>query len=1152
MSPVLPRCFAGFLLVAFALTGCGGKGGGGASPPAAATSTYTISGSVSGLSGIGLVLQNSGADNLPVSTTNFTFSTPVTTGGAYSVTVFTQPTGQTCSVANGSGAVGSANITTVQLSCANNPAPAPSTYTIGGTISGLTGNGLVLRNNGGDNLALSPASATSAFTFNTAIATGNPSYSVTVFIQPTGQNCNVTGGSGAVAGANVTNVQVSCVANTYTISGNVSGLADSGLVLQNNGGDNRAISANGPFTFATALASGPYSVTIFAQPGNPSQTCSVTNGSGTLAGANITNVQVNCVTNTYTISGNVSSLTGSGLVLQNNLGNNRTISANGAFTFSAAIASGSNYSVTVSTQPSGQTCSVTNGAGTAASAPITNVLVSCANNPAFTVGGSVSGLGGSGLVLQNNGSDNRAISVDGVFTFTTAIASGSSYSVTVLTHPTGQVCTVTNGSGTMANIAITNILVNCVTPTFTVGGTVTGLSGSGLVLQNNGGDNRTISVDSGFTFTTAIASGSSYSVTILSHPTGQNCTATNGSGTANANVTNVQVNCANILSYTIGGTVAGLVGSGLVLQNNGADNLNVSAGSFVFNTQIAAGAPYSVTILTQPTGQTCTVTNSSGSVAGANVTNVQLNCVTNTYTISGTVSGLTGSGLILRNNGADNRSISANGAFAFNTAIASGNPYNVTVFTQPTGQSCNVAGGSGTLAAANVTNVQVNCVVTSTYTISGNVSGPLSGTAFPSGTLELRNNGGDPISLTNYGAFTFPTAVASGLPYNVTVFQQPATNWTCVPTRATGIVGAANITDIQVSCVDNTVVSTGSMGVARNHHSATLLADGKVMVAGGWATVATAPHASAEIFDPASGANGTFAATGLMTIARTNHTATLLGSGKVLVAGGLNGGLNLNSAEVFDPAGTFSATGTTMVSARSNQAVALLDNGTVLLTGGRGGAGMPIQGAEIFDSTLSAGAGAFSTTDSMADLRMFHTATRLNTGKVLIVGGKNASFELLTAELYDPATQIFSATGAMGVIRQNHTATLLADGKVLIVGGAQNGATGNPITSAEVYDPATGLFQFTGSMAVARANHRATLLANGKVLISGGRSTSSSASALKTMEIYDPASGLFANAGSMSSPRTDHTATRLLSNRVLIAGGFDGSTAVNTADIVPQ
>lgn len=1153
MSRARIRRPAGLLLVSLlTLAGCGGGGGGGGSPPPAVTS-YTISGSVSGLSGTGLVLRNNGADNLPVSTTNFTFSTPVTNGGAYSVTVFAQPTGQTCNVTNGSGAVGNANVTNVQVSCGNNPAPGTN-YTIGGTISGLTGNGLVLRNNGGDNLALSPASATSTFTFNTAIANGNP-YNVTVFTQPTGQFCNVTGGSGTVASANVSNVQVNCVANTYTISGNVSGLTGSGLVLQNNGGDNRAIAANGAFTFATALASGSYSVTVLAQPGGPSQTCTVVNGSGTLAGANITNVQVNCVTNSYTISGSVTGLTGSGLVLQNNGADNRAVSANGAFTFISAIASGSGYNVTVFTQPTGQTCTPSNNSGTVVSAPITNVQVNCTNNPTFTIGGSVTGLTGSGLVLQNNGGNNLAVST-GSFTFTTAIASGNSYNVTVLTHPSSQTCTVTNGSGTVAGANVATVQVNCATPVYTVGGSVTGLTGSGLVLQNNGGDNRAISADGAFVFATALADLSSYSVTVLTQPTGQTCTVSSGSGAvASANVTTVAVSCANIATYTIGGAVTNLVGSGLVLQNNGGNNLPVSTSPFTFSTPILNGSPYSVTILTQPSGQTCTVTNGSGTVAGAAVTNVQLNCVTNTYTISGIVSGLTGSGLILRNNGGDNRSITANGAFAFNTAIASGNPYSVTVFTQAIGQNCTVSNNSGTVAGANITNVQVNCVVTSTYTISGNVSGPLSGTPFPlGGILTLQNNGGDPISLTNYGAFTFPTAVASGLTYNVTVSLQPATDWTCVPTRASGVVAAANITNVQVSCVDNTVVPTGSMGVARNHHSATLLANGKVMVAGGWTTSAAVPLLTAEIFDPAGA--GTFTATGSpMSTARTNHTATPIAGGKVLVAGGSNGVSNLNSAEVFDPAGagTFSATGL-MNSSRLDHTAALLADGRVLIAGGYGGAGSPVASAEIYDP---AGAGTFTATAGpMGTARTAHSATFLPlTGTVLIVGGQDANAELSSAEIFNPAAGgTFSATGAMGAIRRNHTATLLLDGKVLIVGGKQN--SDNPIASAEVYDPSTGTFHATGGMAAARGDHTATLLANGKVLVTGGCTGSSCTGTLKTMEIYDPASGLFANAGSMSSPRANHTATRLWSNSVLITGGFDSTpvvnAVVNTADLVPQ
>ena len=245
------------------------------------------------------------------------------------------------------------------------PPPAPTTYTIGGMVTGLSGSGLVLQDNGGDNLTVT---ASGSFTFTTAITSGG-AYAVTVLTQPSSptQTCTVTSGTGT-ATANVTSVQVACAAPTFTIGGTVSGLLGTGLVLQDNGGNNLSVTANGSFTFTTALASGTaYKVTVLTQPSGPTQTCTVTNGSGT-ATANVTNVQVACTSETtFTIGGTVSGLTGTGLVLQDNGGNNLTVTANGSFTFSTALTSGAAYDVTVLTQPSGpaQTCTVTDGTGTA-------------------------------------------------------------------------------------------------------------------------------------------------------------------------------------------------------------------------------------------------------------------------------------------------------------------------------------------------------------------------------------------------------------------------------------------------------------------------------------------------------------------------------------------------------------------------------------------------------------------------------------------------------------------------------------------------------------------------------------------------------------------------------------------------------------------
>jgi subtilisin-like proprotein convertase family protein/subtilisin family serine protease len=173
--------------------------------------------------------------------------------------------------------------------------------------------------------------------------------------------------------------------------------------------------------------------------------------------------------------------------------------------------------------------------------------------------------------------------------------------------------------------------------------------------------------------------------------------------------------------FTVGGTVAGLSGSGLVLQLNGGGNLAVGGdGPFTFSTQVAGGSAYAVGVAAQPTGpsQTCTVSNGTGSVT-ANVTNVAVSCVVNSFTVGGSVSGLLGTGLVLQNNGGDNLAIGADGAFTFGSPILSGAGYAVTVLTQPSGpvQTCTVTNGSGTVGAGNVTSVNVAC--NGTFTIAG-------------------------------------------------------------------------------------------------------------------------------------------------------------------------------------------------------------------------------------------------------------------------------------------------------------------------------------------------------------------------------------------------------------------------------------------------
>ena len=245
--------------------------------------------------------------------------------------------------------------------------------------------------------------------------------------------------------------------------------------------------------------------------------------------------------------------------------------------------------------------------------------------------------------------------------------------------------------------------------TYTVGGTVSGLSGT-VVLQDNGGDDLSVGANGTFTFATSLPTGAPYNVTVKTNPAGQTCTVANGSGmVGSANVTSAVVSCSSAPSYTVGGTVSGLSGT-VVLQDNGGDNLSVSAnGTFTFATSLVSGASYSVTVKTNPSGQSCTVASGSGTVGSANVTNVAVTCVNAaSYTIGGTVSGLSGT-VVLQDNGADDLSVSANGTFTFATSLVSGASYSVTVKTNPSGQSCTVASGTGTVGSANVTSVAVTC-----------------------------------------------------------------------------------------------------------------------------------------------------------------------------------------------------------------------------------------------------------------------------------------------------------------------------------------------------------------------------------------------------------------------------------------------------------
>ncbi|HWF12832.1 MAG TPA: kelch repeat-containing protein [Candidatus Acidoferrales bacterium] len=324
--------------------------------------------------------------------------------------------------------------------------------------------------------------------------------------------------------------------------------------------------------------------------------------------------------------------------------------------------------------------------------------------------------------------------------------------------------------------------------------------------------------------------------------------------------------------------------------------------------------------------------------------------------------------------------------------------------------------------------------------------------------------------------------------------------------------------------------ATGTLVNQNDAFSATLLQSGKVLfVTGGNNGVAAS---TAEIYDPSS---GTFTATGNLQLARGFDTATLLKSGQVLIVGGLSSA----PAELFDPAtGTFSLTGSVQEMRISQQATALPD-GTVLIAGGSS-VFQGLSSIEVYDPSAKSFSGQ---SVFMKAARSGHAAAQLADGRLLLTGGEDAFLNVISsAEIYDPVSGGFTLTGPLIQGRHGHTATLLGNGNVLIVGGyedsagAQNGNT--LVATAEIYNPASGTFSLISGPNLARAYHTATLLPNGKVLIAGGVTAAQLQSPTSSVEIYDPVMQAFTQAGNMFAVRYNHAATLMNDGRVLISDGL--------------
>lgn len=280
--------------------------------------------------------------------------------------------------------------------------------------------------------------------------------------------------------------------------------------------------------------------------------------------------------------------------------------------------------------------------------------------------------------------------------------------------------------------------------------------------------------------------------------------------------------------------------------------------------------------------------------------------------------------------------------------------------------------------------------------------------------------------------------------------------------------------------------------------------------------------------------------TGNTLVPRFSHTATLLPNHNVLIAGGMErNGVWLSSAEIYDPAKAQFTSAAEMSAPRAGATATLLSNGKVLIAGGSTGAGKSTASAELFDPERN----AFTATGSMHTPRAHAVAVLLANGKVLIAGGGEAGDEnrSASAEIYDPTSGTFSSTGSMHVSRASFSATRLKNGRVLVTGGDSTGQLPKPTVeaSSEIYDPETGRFSLAGNMAVPRYKHGSALLPDGSVLIVGGQNNDSFS--LKETEIFDPATGKFLHGPDLSMPRFKLPAgvVALKDGRILIGGGGD-------------
>ena len=307
--------------------------------------------------------------------------------------------------------------------------------------------------------------------------------------------------------------------------------------------------------------------------------------------------------------------------------------------------------------------------------------------------------------------------------------------------------------------------------TYSIGGTVTGLSGF-LVIQNNSADDTVIEQTGtdnvSFTFKTRISSGSAYSVSVKLQPNTQTCTASNASGTTSDNISNITIACTSS-SYNVSGTVSGLTGL-VVLQNNGAEDLTVSNGSFSFTNKINKGSAYNVTVKTQPSPFTCSAASNRG-LASDNMSSVSIVCAVRAYFLSGTSSGLGSTTLGLQFDN-ETKTLSDNGSFSFSTPVAEGGGYSIYIPSQPDNRTCSVINGTRSNVTQDYTDLKAVCWEYIDNVTSGGINDNVSQNGSSPQLVEFDS--------TLYSAWVEPSSSDNKTRIRVAKYNDNSSSWSFV------------------------------------------------------------------------------------------------------------------------------------------------------------------------------------------------------------------------------------------------------------------------------------------------------------------------------------------------------------------------------------